>query len=60
MIFSLYDYDGNKYITRDELVILMTNVLSSMNALKDLPAPDMKSIEAKTDQFFKGADANND
>jgi len=38
----------------------MTNVLSSMNALKDLSAPDMKSIEAKTDQFFKGADANND
>lgn len=38
----------------------MTNVLSSMNALKALPAPDMKQIEAKTDQFFKGADANND
>ena len=60
MIFSLYDYDGNKFITKDELVILMTNVLSSMNSLKALPAPDMKSIEAKTDQFFKGADANND
>ena len=49
MIFSLYDFDGNKYITRDELVILMTNVLSSLNAMKNLPAPKINDIETKTD-----------
>ena len=60
MIFSLYDYDGNKFITRDELVILMTNVLSSLNSIKGLPAPNLKEVEAKADSFFKGADVNND
>ena len=60
MIFNLYDYDGNKFITRDELVILMTNVLSALNAMKGLKAPTIAQIEAKTDQFFAGADTNGD
>jgi len=30
LIFGLYDFDGNKSITRDELVIMMTNALSSL------------------------------
>jgi Ca2+-binding EF-hand superfamily protein len=32
LLFNLYDFDGNKFITRDELVILMTNTLASINA----------------------------
>ena len=31
LLFNLYDFDGNKHITRDELVILMYNTLSSIN-----------------------------
>ncbi len=38
----------------------MTNVLSSLNQMKGLAAPNLKEIEAKTDAFFKGADVNND
>ena len=38
----------------------MTNVLSALNQIKGLPAPNLKEIEAKTDVFFKGADVNND
>lgn len=34
LIFNLYDFDGNKYISRDELVILMTNVLAAMKAMQ--------------------------
>jgi hypothetical protein len=60
LIFNLYDYDGNKFITRDELVILMTNVLTALNAMSGLKAPTISQIEAKTDQFFAGADANGD
>ena len=33
LIFDLYDFDGSQYISRDELVILMTNALSSLNAM---------------------------
>ncbi len=38
----------------------MTNVLTSLNSLKGLPAPELSLIESKTDKFFKGADANSD
>ena len=30
LIFNLYDFDGNKSITRDELVIMLTNALTSL------------------------------
>ena len=30
MIFNLYDFDGNRFITRDELVIMMTNSLTAL------------------------------
>jgi hypothetical protein len=60
LIFSLYDYDGNKYLSRDELVILMTNVMSALNNMKGLKSPSIQEIEAKTDAFFKGADQNDD
>jgi len=60
LIFSLYDFDGNKFLTRDELVILMTNVLSSLKALKKQGPPSMPEIEANVDEFFKKADADGD
>lgn len=30
MIFKLYDFDGNLYITRDELVIMLMSTLSAL------------------------------
>ncbi len=56
MLFSLYDYDGNKYLSQDELVILMTNVLAAMNCIKKLPPPSIQEIEKKTEEFFARAD----
>jgi hypothetical protein len=38
----------------------MTNVLSALNQMMGLQAPNLKEIEAKTETFFKGADINND
>ncbi len=60
MIFGLYDFDGSKYISRDELVILMTNGLTSLKSMKKLAAPTIQEIEQKTDEFFKKADTDND
>ena len=60
LIFSLYDFDGSKYISRDELVILMTNALSSLNAMSKKPPPSIEEIEKKTDEFFQKADTNQD
>ena len=56
----MYDFDGNKYISRDEMVILMTNVLSSLHAMKKLPTPSIQEKEAKTEDFFNKADADHD
>jgi hypothetical protein len=38
----------------------MTNVLSSMKALKKLPAPSISEVEVKVDEFFKRADSDGD
>lgn len=60
ILFDFYDFDKSKYITRDELVILMTNALSSLNALGKKEPPKIKEIEKETDDFFASADLNND
>lgn len=56
----MYDFDGSKVLTRDELVILMTNVLSSMKAMRKQPPPNVQEVEQKTDEFFRKADADGD
>lgn len=58
LIFNLYDFDGSKYISQDELVILMTNVLSSLNAMKGLKAPSIEEVEKKTVETMKKMDTN--
>ncbi len=60
LIFNLYDFDGSKYISRDELVILMTNALGSLHAMARKKAPTVHEIEMKTDHFFEGSDVNRD
>jgi Ca2+-binding EF-hand superfamily protein len=58
LIFNLYDFDGSKFISQDELVILMTNVLSSLNAMKGLKAPSIEEVERKTIETMKKMDTN--
>lgn len=60
ILFDFYDFDKSKYITRDELVILVTNALTSLNAMAKKDPPKIKDIERETDEFFTGADLNND
>ena len=60
ILFDFYDFDKSKYITRDELVILMTNALTSLNAMAKKDPPKIKEIERETDDFFSAADLNND
>ncbi len=60
LIFDLYDFDGSKYISRDELVILMTNALSSLNHMNKQKPPTLTEIENKVDEFFEKSDTNRD
>jgi len=52
LIFSLYDFDGSQYITKDELVILMTNSLTAINSMSKQEPPTIEQIEVKTNEFF--------
>lgn len=54
----MYDFDKSKYISRDELTILMTNSLTALRALEKGPAPSVEEIEAKTEAFFKKSDTD--
>lgn len=60
LIFDLYDFDGSKYISRDELVILMTNALTALNSMNKQKAPTLTEIENKVDEFFEKSDTNRD
>lgn len=60
ILFDFYDFDKSKYITRDELVILITNALTSLYAMAKKDAPKIKDIEKETDNFFASSDLNND
>ena len=56
LIFQLYDFDKSKYISKDELTILMTNSLSALRHLEGGPMPSMEEVEKKTTEFFEHAD----
>lgn len=58
LLFDLYDFDGSKYISKDELVILMTNSLTSLNKMDKKKSPTLVEIENKVDEFFEKADTN--
>lgn len=60
LIFGLYDFDGSKYISRDELVILMTNSMTALNSMNKKPAPSIREVETKTDEYFTKIDTNKD
>lgn len=60
ILFDFYDFDKSKYITRDELVILLTNALTALNAMAKRDPPKIKEIEKETDDFFTKSDLNSD
>ena len=49
LIFNMYDFDKSKYISKDELTILMTNSLCALRSLDGKRPPDQKEIISKTD-----------
>jgi len=52
LIFNLYDFDRSQSISREELTVLMTNVLSALKNMEGKPAPSIEEIEKKTTEFF--------
>jgi Ca2+-binding EF-hand superfamily protein len=45
LIFNLYDFDRSQCISKDELTVLMTNVLSSLKNMEGKSAPTIAEIE---------------
>lgn len=45
LIFSFYDFDNSKSISRDELTVLLTNCLTALKYLEGKKAPTVSEIE---------------
>lgn len=45
LIFNLYDFDRSQSISREELTVLMTNVLAALKGMEGKPAPLIKEVE---------------
>ena len=63
LIFNLYDFDRSMSISKDELTVLMTNVLTALKSMekgKNSTPVTIDMIEKKTNEFFKAADTDGD
>jgi len=60
LIFNLYDFDKSKSLEKDEIIVLVTNTLSAMNAMNKKAPPTIKEIEQKLKSFGTQADTNGD
>ena len=60
LIFNLYDFDRSQSISKDELTVLMANVMASLSSMEGKPAPTINEIEQKTNELFEKADENKD
>lgn len=58
LIFKLYDFDKSGSISKEELTVMMTNVLTSLHSMKKKPAPKLADIERKTNEFFTKSDVD--
>ena len=45
LVFQMYDFDKSKYISKDELTILMTNSLTALRAMERRPPPSIEEVE---------------
>ena len=52
LVFNLYDFDKSKYISKDELTILMTNACSAMLSLAHMKDSSKQSLEEGVLIFF--------
>ena len=60
LIFNLYDFDRSQSISKDELTVLMANVMASLKSMEGKKPPPIQEIEEKTDELFAKADTNKD
>eukprot|EP00831_Metopus_contortus_P052040 TRINITY_DN4369_c0_g1_i3.p1 TRINITY_DN4369_c0_g1~~TRINITY_DN4369_c0_g1_i3.p1 ORF type:complete len:218 (-),score=52.77 TRINITY_DN4369_c0_g1_i3:136-789(-) len=60
MIFGLYDFDGNKFITKDELVIMLMSALAALRHMSEGTPPPTEDVESVAYSVMKSSDANND
>ncbi|CAD8171847.1 unnamed protein product [Paramecium pentaurelia] len=60
IIFSLYDFDHNKTITRNELVILIKTTLTALGAMSQKGECTIQEAERISDELLRKYDTNKD
>jgi hypothetical protein len=60
LLFKLCDFDGNKFITRDEMTILCSAFLKGFGRMTGEPIPQAKSLERISALAFEAADRDPD
>lgn len=58
LIFDLYDFDQSGQISMDELSCLLTNGLTALNAMLDLPKPNIDEIDKASEDLFHQIDSD--
>lgn len=60
LLFKLCDFDGNKFITRDEMTILCAAFLKGFGRMTGEPVPQAKTLDRISALVFEAADRDPD